>query len=78
MATNPNTWEFAEKPDCDLLLDESLDFEPNSEPELPVYAVVCDVDGEPLPAGDADAAPHEILAAAQRHPQEDERRDGAA
>ena len=56
MATNPNTWEFAEKPDCDLLLDESLDFEPNSEPELPVYAVVCDVDGEPLPADDADAA----------------------
>ena len=56
MATNPYTWEFAEKPDCDLLLDESLDFEPDSEPELPVNAVVCDVDGEPLPADDADAA----------------------
>ena len=55
MSANPNTWEFADKPDCDLLLDVSLDFEPGSKPELPVYAVICYADSEPLPAEVAGA-----------------------
>ena len=54
MSDNTSNWEFADKPDCDLLLDDTVDFEPASEPEEPVYAVVCDADGVPLSADAAE------------------------
>ena len=47
MSDNTSSWEFADKPDYDLLLDDTIDFEPASEPKEPVYAVVCDADACP-------------------------------